>query len=75
VKPNPVPLEGTLRSERQILQHRRLGCPLYAGCLDESVRNGWESFSCLQCPIANKVDALPTDLGKFATMRKGDRYG
>ena len=73
VKPFPVPLEGPLRSERQILQHRKLGCPLYSGCLNESVRNGWESFSCQRCPIATSVSTEPEVPG-YATQRRGDRY-
>ncbi len=73
--PHPVPLDGTLRSERQILLHRRLGCPFYGQCLDRSIADGWESFSCLQCEIARVADKLPHDPGKYATARKGDRYG
>ena len=52
-----------------------MGCPFYSGCLDHSINEGWESFSCLQCPIANVAEKLPHELGKYATQRKGDRYG
>jgi hypothetical protein len=74
VKPNPVPLDGILRSERQIIQHRKLDCPFYAGCLDYSVNAGWESFSCLQCPIAARLEEAPKDIVTFANQRKGDRF-
>jgi hypothetical protein len=73
VKPFPVPLEGTLRSERQILLHRKLTCPQYTGCLNESVRAGWESFSCRQCPLAQFVEEA-AEANKYATQRRGDRY-
>lgn len=73
--PHPVPLDGTLRSERQILIHRRMGCPYYAGCLNESVAQRWESFSCTHCPIAAEADALPHELRKYANQRKGDPLG
>jgi len=52
-----------------------MGCPLYSGCLDHSVNAGWESFSCMQCPLAAKADTLPRQLGTYANQRKGDRYG
>jgi hypothetical protein len=73
VKPFPVPLDGALRSERQILQHRKLTCPQYSGCLNQSVRAGWESFSCQQCPLARLVDEEQEALS-YATQRRGDRY-
>jgi len=73
VTPFPVPLEGALRSERQILLHRKLTCPRYSGCLDESVRRGWESFSCQKCPLAPLVPENP-EPNSYATQRRGDRY-
>jgi len=52
-----------------------MGCPFYGQCLDASIANGWESFSCLQCEIARVAEKLPQELKKYATERKGDRFG
>lgn len=49
--PAPTPLEGPLRSDRDIAQHRRLHCAHYHGCLDESARKGWTGFTCMHCPL------------------------
>lgn len=76
-KPSPVPLETQLHSENQIRQHRRLHCPHYNGCLDESVRRGWESFSCLSCPVARMLDehqAHEGDLKRAANWRRVGPY-
>lgn len=52
-----------------------MGCALYSGCLDHSVFSGWESFSCMQCPLAATADKLPHALGTYAQQRKGDPLG
>ena len=49
------------------------GALLHSRSLDESVRNGWESFSCQKCPIAKNVGDEP-EVRRFATQRRGDRY-
>ncbi len=69
LKPSPTPLEEPIRSERFVAQHRRLGCPLYAGCLDQSVSLGWESFSCAQCPLSRRTDDVKADLTRYAQQR------
>jgi hypothetical protein len=77
LKPNPVPLDGALRSERQILQHRKLNCPHYGACLDHSIAAAWESFSCTSCPLAAQVkgnDEHADALGDYATHRTGHRF-
>ncbi len=51
-----------------------MGCPHYGGCLNESVEQGWESFSCLQCPIAPKAEVVPHEPGSYAHERKGGRF-
>ena len=33
-----------------VAKHRNLYCPLYAACLDIVVKEGWEGWSCLNCP-------------------------
>jgi hypothetical protein len=72
LKPSPTPLEEPIRSERSVAQHRRLGCPLYAGCLNQSVELGWESFSCAQCPLAARGDDVKVDVTSYAQQRTHD---
>lgn len=32
--------------------HRNLDCPLYRGCLDIAEKEGWNSFTCVFCPMS-----------------------
>ncbi len=73
--PNPTPLDDTLNSVRRVIQHRKLNCPTYARCLDTSISKGWESFSCLQCPLASKVDSFKPDVSRYAQQHRGDKFG
>lgn len=71
--PHPVRLEGELRSERQIIEHRKLACAHYRACLDHSVAEGWEGFSCVHCELAPLVPALKSRVEAFAHARKGEQ--
>jgi hypothetical protein len=73
LKPSPAPLDGPLRSERDIAKHRRLYCPHYDRCLDESIRLNWQGFTCSRCPLSENVGKGPR-LGPYATQRRGDRF-
>lgn len=73
-KPSPTRLEEPIRSERQLAVHRRLGCPHYSECLDQSVHLGWESFSCEQCPLAAQSSDPRVELMAYATSREGGRF-
>jgi hypothetical protein len=70
--PSPSPLESPLFSEKDILQHRRLHCGHYNGCLNQSVREGWGGFSCMHCPLRDApVEGLDREL--FAHDRRDVR--
>ncbi len=75
--PRPTQLDGPLRSERQIHHHRRLDCARYRECLDESVRQSWESFSCVGCPLASGAasDARQAELRGYAQRRTTGCFG
>jgi hypothetical protein len=60
----------TLRSENAADAHRCFACPAYSTCLDESVREGWESFSCLQCGLATRFNVPVEDPRSFANQRR-----
>ncbi len=69
--PTPTKLGGSLRSDRELAQHRRLYCAHYAGCLSVSVREEWAGFSCVHCPLRDLHDARPA-IEPFAEQRLGN---
>ena len=73
LKPSPAPLDGQLRSERDVARHRRLYCSHYDKCLDESIRRNWQGFTCMRCPLSDQAENKPA-LGAFANHRRGDRF-
>ncbi|HEY0881879.1 MAG TPA: hypothetical protein VGD87_10140 [Archangium sp.] len=62
LQPTPTSLEGPLRSERDVAQHRRLYCSHYEKCLDRSVAEGWDGFTCTHCPLQAIADEGPGSL-------------
>lgn len=73
LKPEPMALESTLRSEKDILRHRRLYCSHYDQCLNHSVENGWQSFTCTRCPLSEYADTQPRAVS-FAQERRPDSW-
>jgi hypothetical protein len=71
IHPLPRPLDGPIRSEGKTAVHRRFSCPYYATCLDESVRNSWESFTCLHCPLQSMYADAREDVELYAHRRTG----
>lgn len=69
LKPFPVPLAETMRSERAVDEHRNLFCRHYDECLRFSVQQKWESFTCKQCPLRHAAEAAP-DANDFARQRR-----
>ena len=56
MKPCPSDLPQTINPEAGpkragVETHRNLNCHHYDNCLDEAVRRGWQSFSCMKCPL------------------------
>ena len=74
LKPTPTELDAQLRSERDIARHRRLYCPHYDRCLDESIRRNWVSFSCVHCPLEKAAANLESQSKSFAVQRQGNRF-
>ncbi len=73
LKPEPTELESTLSSEQDILRHRRLYCGHYDLCLDHSIAQGWQSFTCTKCPLSARADNQP-GAGAFAQERRPDSW-
>lgn len=72
LRPNPVSLEGPLRSERDVAQHRRLYCGSYDRCLDHSVQEGWDGFTCTHCPLRDLAGNSPGSTS-YAHQRYGEK--
>ncbi len=68
-KPEPMRLKGPLRSEEEVLEHRRLYCGHYDQCLNESVYSGWAGFSCTRCPMRDQGVQSPSS-EPFAHQRR-----
>ena len=57
-------------------EQRNLFCPRYDKCLDEAVKKGWNSFSCLHCddyhaePTPQEQQQHSVGLGAYATQRR-----
>ncbi len=74
--PNPVELPAPINPEggrkQSVEFHRNLFCPHYDECLDEAVKRGWNSFTCLRCSFYHEGREETQDGGvvRFATQRK-----
>jgi len=44
----PINLEGN--KKMSVEAHRNLFCTAYDECLNEAVKRGWNSFTCVRCP-------------------------
>jgi hypothetical protein len=49
-----------------------LFCNHYDNCLDEAVKKGWNSFTCMACPMygVNNPDKWEGGIESFATQRR-----
>ncbi|MBI5545549.1 MAG: hypothetical protein HY901_16815 [Deltaproteobacteria bacterium] len=56
MKPFPTELQNTINPEpsgkhASVEFQRNLFCSHYDDCLDEAVKKGWNSFTCVRCPL------------------------
>ncbi len=56
MKPFPTELQNTSNPEpsgkhASVEFQRNLFCGHYDDCLDEAVKKGWNSFTCVRCPL------------------------
>jgi hypothetical protein len=64
----PINLEGNRKMS--VEAHRNLFCTAYDDCLNEAVRRGWNSFTCVRCPNYTVVESPEHSIEAFATQRK-----
>lgn len=75
LKPCPIDLSQTINPEAGprrlgVEQHRNLNCGHYDNCLDEAVRRGWQSFSCMKCSLMPIAGAPQMGIEVYATQRR-----
>ncbi len=75
LKPFPTELQQSINPEggprrMGVENHRNLNCHSYDPCLDEAVRRGWQSFTCMKCPLFPMPVAPQTSIESFATQRR-----
>ena len=75
MKPCPTDLPQTINPEAGpkragVEVHRNLNCAHYDHCLDEAVRRGWQSFTCVKCPLYAQVAAPALGIEAYATLRR-----
>jgi hypothetical protein len=64
----PINLEGNRKMS--VEAHRNLFCSAYDDCLNEAVKRGWNSFTCVRCPNYSLVESPEHSIEAFATQRK-----
>jgi len=77
MKPFPTELSSPINPEAHgnspsVEAHRNLYCHHYDGCLDEAVKRGWNSFTCMACPLygVNNPEKYEGGIEGFATQRR-----
>ncbi len=86
MKPFPTELQNTINPDpsgkhASVECQRNLFCSHYDDCLDEAVKKGWNSFTCVRCPMfaaatqaaaANAQNAAegPMGIEMYATQRR-----
>ncbi|MDQ3262269.1 MAG: hypothetical protein M3Y59_01210 [Myxococcota bacterium] len=58
-KPNPTELFAHMRFPSSVEKQRNLYCHLYDQCLSVAVREGWEGWTCMNCPLFNVQGQAP----------------
>lgn len=73
-RPNPVELPSPINPEggrkQSVETHRNLFCGHYDSCLDEAVKHGWNSFTCVRCTFYQAAEEETAGVDRFATQRK-----
>lgn len=79
-KPFPTELQGAMTPEMVGAKgvpsdfQRNLFCVHYDTCLDEAVKKGWNSFTCVRCAFLGEVstdkDEQRAGIERYATERR-----
>lgn len=70
-KPTPTELTAPINPDRGVEGHRNLFCSYYDACLDEAVKKGWNSWTCVRCQLFALQPAEDgVGLEGYATQRR-----
>lgn len=69
-KPCPTELTAPINPDRGVEGQRNLFCQFYDGCLDEAVKKGWNSWTCLQCGLSAVQPDVEGGIESYATQRR-----
>jgi hypothetical protein len=73
-RPNPVELPSPInpegRRKQSVESHRNLYCLHYDGCLDEAVKHGWNSFTCVRCSLYSAEKPEESGVGRVVQQRR-----
>ena len=70
-KPYPTELTSPINPERGLEGQRLLFCTFYDGCLDEAVKQGWNSWCCTRCELAAGLSVEPAaGIDDYAQQRR-----
>ncbi len=67
--PHPSELKVLIHPGQHVDEIRSLFCPVYDACLDEALRQGWNSWSCVGCDMFAHPNARIID--RYAQRRTG----
>jgi hypothetical protein len=67
---HPIPVPGAQR-DGDAAPMRKIFCANYSACLDIAAREGWDDFTCKQCPMA--ASAPEPTAAALAEDRPGER--
>jgi len=57
--PNPTELHAHMRLPSSVERTRNLYCHQYDRCLSVAVREGWEGWTCMNCPLFSEQGRVP----------------
>jgi hypothetical protein len=69
-KPSPAELTAPINPDRGVEGHRNLFCNFYDSCLDEAVKQGWNSWTCTRCALHAMEPEVEGGIESYATQRR-----
>jgi hypothetical protein len=69
-KPCPSELVTLINPDQVIDGQRNFFCVHYDGCLDEAIRQGWNSWCCSRCGLSRVGPGEADSIDAFATQRR-----
>jgi hypothetical protein len=69
-KPSPIEIHTPINPERGLDGVRSLFCVYYDSCLDEAIRQGWNSWGCTACGLATAEPDESGGIDSYATQRR-----